>query len=183
MESEEKASQIFYELCYDQYKLELEEADKLYQKVSIILIVLPILAGTILRIGRADLLDQLFMKKEILFYYFSFLASWLLIGAGAVFAICCVVPRNYQRIGDMIDWQDWRKRYQKYIDESKVNETLDDAMLRDICVKLANAQKTNVLINENRRQYFQKSVLMASLCMIPLISQAILYLILRIQGV
>lgn len=183
MESEEKVSQFFYELCYDQYKLELEEADKLYQKASVVLIVLPLLAGTILKIGRADLIYQLFMRKEILFYYSSFLASWLLIGAGAVFAIFCVVPRNYQRIDDMVNWQNWRKRYQEYIDESKVDETLDDAMLRDICIRLADAQKTNILINETRRKYFHKSVLMASLCMIPLISQAMLYLILRIQGV
>ncbi len=143
MASEEKASQVFYELCYDQYKLELEEAEKLYQKAAIILIILPILVGTVISIGRTDLVEQFFVKKVVFLYYLSCFFSWTLILSGVIFAIYCVVPRNYQGISNLAAWQDWRKRYQEYIEKSKASETVDDAMIIDICTRLADALARN----------------------------------------
>ena len=182
MESEEKASRDFYELFYDQYKVELDEAEKLYQKVAIVFIILPILVGATVRIGRIDLLSQLFLRIDIFLYYLSCTVAWILIGISATFAIICVIPRNYKRIGDMEGWHDWRKRYQKYIAESKSEETVDDAMIRDMCPKLADAQTRNAPINERRRKYFQKSILFAGISVMLVALQGIFYLILKLEN-
>ena len=185
MDSEEKASRDFYELCYDQYKVELDEAEKLYQKVAIVFIILPILVGATVKIGRIDLLkpEHFFTQIDIFLYYFWCATSWVLIGISVAFALLCVIPCSYKRIGDMEGWHDWRKRYQKYIEESEAKETVDNAMIRDICSKLADAQTRNAPINEKRRKYFRKSILLAGISTIFIALQGLFYLILKLEGV
>jgi len=176
-------SQSFYELCYDQYKIELDEAEKLYQKVAIVFIILPVLVGATVKIGRIDLFNRLFLRIDIFLYYVSCVTSWILIGISVTFALLCVIPRSYKRIGDMEEWQDWRKRYQKYIDESKAEEKVDDVMIKDICPKLADAQTNNAPINEKRRKYFQKSIFFAGISVLFVALQGIFYLILKLENI
>lgn len=183
MASEEKTSRDFYELCYDQYKAELDEAEKLYQKVGIMLIVLPVLSSLVVKLGRVDLLGQLFTRIDVFIYYLASFISLLLIAISVAFAIFCVYPRKYKRLGDLGDWQDWKEKYEAYIRKINANETIDEAMMRDICPRLADAQTKNAPINEKRRQYFQKSVLLASLTTVPITIEAFFYLLLKIQGV
>ena len=83
----------------------------------------------------------------------------------------------------MEGWKDWREKYEEYIKEANSNETVDEAMMREICPRLANAQTKNAPMNEKRRKYFQKSVLAASITTIPIAVQAIFYLLLKIQGI
>ena len=183
LEEIEKPSKEFYTLCYDQYKIELEEAEKLYQKISILLILIPIIGGISVSLGRTDIVVRLFERVDIFLYYLSFLAAWLALAGSTTFSILCVIPRTYKRIGDMEGWHDWKKKYQKYLHESGTNETIDDALIRDICPKLAEAQTQNAPINESRRIYFQKGVMFASICIVLIAFQAILYCLLKVQGV
>lgn len=176
-------SRDFYELCYDQYKTELDEADKLYQKVGVMLIVLPVLSSVVVKLGRADLFGQLFTRVDVFIYYLASCLSLLLIAVSVVFAILCVCPRKYKRLGDLGGWQDWKEKYEEYIKKTKANETVDEAMMKEICPRLADAQTKNAPINEKRRQYFQKSVLVASFTTVPIAIQALFYLLLKIQGV
>ena len=173
----------FYELCYDQYKTELDEAEKLYQKVGVMLIVLPVLSSVIVKLGRVDLLDQLFICNEVFIYYLACCLSLLLILLSVVFAILCVCPRKYKRLGDLGGWQNWKEKYEEYVKTANLYETVDEALVRDICPRLADAQTKNAPINEKRRQYFQKSVLVASLAAVQIAIQAFFYLLLEIQGV
>jgi len=179
--TEEKTSRSFYELCYDPYKTELDEAEKLYQKVGVMLIILPVLSSLVVKLGRIDLLGQLFSRIDIFIYYLSFCISLLLIAVSVTFAIFCVFPRKYKRLGDLGDWQDWKEKYEAYIKKINANETIDEAMMRDICPRLADAQTKNAPINEKRRRYFQKSVLLASLTTVPIAIEAFFYLLLKIQ--
>ena len=81
-------------------------------------------------------------------------------------------------------WQKWRKDYGKYLEESgDQSEKLDEALKCEVTEKLAEAQANNAPINERRRQYFYRCVLMASLAVIPVFLQAIFYLLLRLTGI
>ena len=123
----------FYDLCYDQYKIELEEAEKLYQKVSILFILIPILGSVSVKIGRADLLNITFERVDVFIYYCSFLVAWILLTISIFFAILCVRPRkDYQRIGNMDGWQDWHVKYNVYLQKNGKDETVDEALMRDI---------------------------------------------------
>ncbi|GAH37164.1 unnamed protein product, partial [marine sediment metagenome] len=57
---------------------ELDEAEKLYQKVGVMLIVLPVLSSLVVKLGRVNLLDQLFSRIDVFIYYLSFCVSLLL---------------------------------------------------------------------------------------------------------
>ncbi len=180
----EKVSKDFYDLCYDQYKSELEEAEKIYQKVSILLVLIPILAGVSAKFGRTDIIPSFFARVDIFLYYLSFIITWLLLGVSISFSIYCVMPRKkYRRIKDMENWQDWRVRYQKYIDESGNDEDVDHALIRDLTPRLAEAQTTNTKLNEKRRQAFQKAVFITSLSIFSIGFQALLYLALKLQNI
>jgi uncharacterized membrane protein YcjF (UPF0283 family) len=180
----EQISKDFYELCYDQYKIELEEAEKLYQKVSILFLLIPVLASVSVTIGTIDLISDVFERVDIFLYYFSFLFTWSMLCISIGYSIFCVIPRKgYLRIGDMEQWQDWRDKYEKFLKESEGTGTADEALIRDICPKLAEAQTKNAPMNEKRRAYFRKAVFWACLSIIPIGVQALFYLLLKLQGI
>jgi len=81
-------------------------------------------------------------------------------------------------------WQKWRNDYNEYLKQSgEQGEKLDDALLREITEKLAEAQANNAPINEKRRQYFYRCVLMTAFGIIPLSLQAFFYLLLKLRGI
>jgi hypothetical protein len=107
--------------------------------------------------------------------------------AGSVtFGILFILPRKgkYKNLATMKVWQKWRNDYDEYLKQSgNHNEKLDDALLREITDKLAEAQANNAPINEKRRQYFYRCVLMAALAIIPVSMQTFFYLFLKLQGI
>ncbi len=175
-------SRDFYEFCYKEYNSELEEAEKLYQKVGIMLVVLPVLTSVVVKLGRYDLLGMLFARIDVFIYYCSCCAALLLIAIGIFWAVLCVYPRKYKRIGDLGGWKNWRDKYEEYIKKAKADDKIDEVMMKEICPRLAEAQTKNAPINEKRRKCFQKSVLIASYAIIPIAIQGIFYLLLKIQG-
>ncbi len=182
-----KISQNFYELCYRQYEFEMKETDQIYQRVSFALVLLSLLGGIIFKLGRVEIIELVFARLDVFLYYIACLSAIMLLTCGIFFTILFTLPRRreYKTIASMDLWHKWRKDYEDYLNNSgnKVDETVDDAMLAEMTTKLAEAQANNAPINEKRRQYFYKSVLMASLCMVFVVIQAVLYFVLKIQGV
>ena len=182
-ESAEKGSKDFYELCYRQYEFEMKETDQIYQRVSFVLVFLSLLGTLIYKLGRFDVLNQVFLRFDVFLYYLSILLAFLCLGSSVVFAILFILPRRgqYKTIASMNLWQKWRNDYKEYLKQSGEGEKLDEAMLHEITEKLAEAQANNAPINEKRRQFFYRCVLMAALGIIPISAQAILYLFLKLQ--
>lgn len=182
-----KPSKVFYDLCYDQYKFALIETDQIYQRVSLALGLLAFLGSITFKLGRIDIFDRLFLRVDVFLYYFSILTAILLLAASVCFAILFALPRRreYKDLALMNVWQEWRKKYEDYLDkkEKVEGETVDDAMLLAITPRLAEAQAKNAPLNEKRRLYFHWCVLMASLSVIPVSMEGFFYLLLRLQGV
>lgn len=187
MSSDEKPSRSFYELCYDQYKFALTETDQIYQRVSFVLILLSLLGGIIFRLGRTDIFGLIFVRVDVFLYYLSIFIAILFLAASVYLTIFFALPRKrkYLTIASMDLWHKWQKDYEDYLNKKGDTEgdTVDDAMLRVITPKLAEAQAQNAPINERRRLYFHWSVLMGSLSIIPVSIQAFFYLLLKLQGV
>ncbi len=185
MESEEKASQVFYELCYKQYEFEMKETDQIYQRVSFVLVFLSLLGTIIFKLGRIDILDKIFLRGVFL-YYLSIVVAILLLAVSVTFAILFILPRKgkYKNLATMKVWQKWRDDYNAYLNQSgNQDKKLYEALLHEITDKLAEAQANNAPINEKRRQYFFKCVLMAALGIIPVSLEAFFYLLLKLQGI
>lgn len=180
----EKGSKDFYELCYRQYEFEMKETDQIYQRVSFVLVFLSLLGTLIYKLGRVDILNLVFVRFDVFLYYLSVLAAFLCLGSSVAFAILFILPRRgqYKTIASMNLWQKWRKDYKEYLKQSGDQaEKLDEALLHEITEKLAEAQANNAPINEKRRQFFYRCVLMAAFGIIPVSAQAILYILLKLQ--
>jgi len=187
--SSEKSSSVskdFYELCYRQYEFEMKETDQIYQRVSFVFIFLSLLGTLIYKLSRIDILNQIFIRVEVFLYYLFIIIAVLFLAASVTYGILFILPRKgkYKRLDSMNMWQKWRNDYNDYLNKlGNQDEKLDDALLREITNKLAEAQANNAPLNEKRRQYFYHCVLMAALGIIPVSTQAVFYLLLKIQGV
>ena len=183
------SSRDFYNLCYDLYKREGDDTDVIYQRAGVLLIALPILGGVTVKMGRTDILVDCFARVDTFFYYLATSVSLLSVFISAVFLILTVYPRKYQGLASMDVWQKWRGEYQKYSEGKEKADvpleasSIDEAMIRNMCPKLAEAQAKNAKKNEKRRKYFQRSVLMAAISMVAMSAQALFYFLLHIQGI
>ena len=182
----DNVSKDFYELCYKQYEFEMRETDQIYQRVSFVLVLLSLLGTLIFKLGRTDIFNRVFVRVDVFLYYFCILIAIVCLGISVGYAILFVLPRKkkYKTLASMQVWPKWRSDYGEYLKQSdSQNEKVDDALLREITEKLAEAQANNAPINEKRRQYFYRCVLMAALGIIPVSTQAFLYLLLKLQGI
>lgn len=181
-------SRDFYELCYDQYKNEMAEAESLYQKAGIMLIVIPLIGSLMAALGRLDLLNHLFTRIDVFIFYLSFTVATSALAVSTFFVFLFVCPRSdYKTLASMDVWQNWRKEYKEFLEKQKQTHKSDDAidvaMFENICPRLAEAQPTNSKINEKRRKNFQRSVKTAAVAMAATGIQALFALFLNIQGI
>ena len=177
----------FFDICYDQYNQEMMEADRIYQKAGVMLLVLPLFSTALVKLGRIDLIVSCFTRVDIFLYYFFSLVAGLAIVASAIFIFLCVYPRKYETLATMNVWEEWREKYRGYLDKNKdhkaSNDTLDKETIAYLHSRLVEAQPVNAQINEKRRKAFQRSVLLAAIALTAIGFQALFYLVLKIQGV
>ncbi len=182
-------SKIFYELCYDQYKQEMKDADTLYQRAGVMLVVLPLLGTATLALGRIDILKLCFTRVDTFLYCSTLLVAMLGVASSAVFLFLCVYPRKYQTLASMKAWHKWQEDYREYLNKSGEaaasceGDEPETATMKHLCRKLVDAQPINAAINEERRKAFKYSVLAAAIAFAAIGMQAFFYLILKIQGV
>ncbi|HOD82974.1 MAG TPA: hypothetical protein PKG77_16260 [Phycisphaerae bacterium] len=181
-------SRDFYELCYDQYKQEMAEADGLYQKAGFMLVLIPLLGSAMVTLGRIDLLAQMFTRVDTFFFHLAFAVAAVALVVSTVFVFLFVCPRSrYKTLASMDVWQQWRQDYQEYLKKQKENgsdgEAIDLAMFENITPRLAEAQPINAALNEKRRKHFQRSVKAAAVALAAVGMEALFHLILNAQGV
>jgi hypothetical protein len=182
----DRVSKEFYELCYRQYEFELKETDQIYQRVSFVLVLISLLGTIIFRLGRIDILGQIISRVDVCLYYLAILIALVFLALSVLFGILFALPRKkkYKTLASMNLWQKWRDDYIAYLDKSDdPNDNLDELLYQEITKKLAEAQAVNSPINEKRRLYFHRCVLMTVSGIIPVSIQAIMYLVLKLKGV
>ncbi len=185
-EKTDNISKDFYELCYRQYEFEMKETDQIYQRVSFILVFLSLLGTMIFKLGRIDIFKQIFIRGDVFLYYLFIVIALLCLACSVTFGILFILPRKgkYKNLATMKVWQKWRNDYNEYFYKSGGQDKKpNDALLHEITDKLAEAQANNAPINEKRRQYFYRCVLMAAIGIIPVTMQAFLYLLLKLKGI
>lgn len=153
------------------------------------LVALPLMSTAAVALGRIDILKLCFTRVDTFLYYLAFVVAILSIAGSFLFLFLCVYPRKYETLATMDVWRKWREDYQKHLSDTKGSEgpsdagALDMAMINNLCSRLVEAQPVNAQINEKRRRAFQKSVLTAAIALAMIGVQALMYLILKIQGV
>jgi hypothetical protein len=180
-------SKEFYKLCYNQYKQEMAEAEGLYQKAGLMLVLIPLLGSAMVTLGRIDLLAKMFTRVDTFVFYLAFAIAALALVVSTVFVFLFVCPRRkYKTLAGMDVWQTWRQEYQDFLakQEDRSDEGgLDLALFENITPRLAEAQPINAALNEKRRKYFRRSVVAAAVALPAVGVEALFHLILKVQGV
>jgi hypothetical protein len=182
-------SRDFFELCYDQYKIEMEDADRIYQRGGVMLAVLPLLTASLISLGRIDLMPYLFSNWAISIYYFFVVCGLFSLSVSTYFIVRSLFPQKYKTLANMDAWLKWRQDYEAYLIENQPgnaanrNKKTDDAMMADLTKRLVEAQPRNATINERRRGFFTLSLKAAAIGLVAIAGQAAFYLILVIKGI
>jgi len=177
----------FFTLCYDQYKQEMNDADWLYQKVSFMVIVIPLLGTFMVKLGRIDILNLAFLRCDVFAFYLFTVMAAISLTVSVIFLVMSVYPRHYKTLADMAVWSTWRDDYLKYLSENEKrnggDESIETTLVKNIEKRLIESQPINAKINERRRKAFKKSILFSSIALSALGIQAFFYLVLKIQGI
>lgn len=182
-------SDRFFELCYDQYKLEMEQADAIYQRAGVMLVALPILGAASLSLGRIDLVARAFERVDVFIFHVVTLATLAGLATSIAFLFICIYPRRYESLASTDAWHQWREDYQNHMNEHSgdaekvAGEALDQATFEQICPRLVAAQPINARINETRRIAFRRSVMSGAVAVGFLGAQAITHIVLKLQGI
>ena len=182
-------SREFYELCYDQYSREMEEADRMYQKAGVMLVAIPLLGMVTVALGRMDILRFCLNRADIFLFYLASIVAILSLTISVVFLILFIYPRKYATLGSMDLWHQWRDDYRKYLKSREASDKvdciaeLDLALLDNVCLRIVEAQPVNSDINETRREAFKKTIIAVAISLVAIGFQALFYLILKVQGV
>jgi len=182
-------SRDFYKLCFNQYELEMKEAEGIYQRGGVMLIVIPLLSAAVFKLGRIDILSLLFVRVDTVIYYFAALIAIIALAISIAFLFWCIFPRKYKTLANMNVWKKFRDDYHEYLNRNNSNQTPNNkeatniATFEEIFLKLIEAQPVNAEINEKRSKAFKRSMLMAVIALAAIVLQATFYLILKIQGV
>ncbi len=156
------------------------ETDQIYQRASVVLILLPLLGVLTYNLGRIDILTQLFTRIDVFLYYLFTLMAYLFLGCSVVFAIFFTLPRKEKYKG-MRFMKVWLRKYKHQCLTQRGGQKNEDVIFYKITKELTEIQANNEPINEKRRGYFHLCLLMASLAIGAIGLQAIFLLIIKIK--
>ena len=162
----------FFEFVYKQYCREQDETNGLYQKCTLAILPLPIIAGASVALGRGDTYREVFSGTRVLLYWEAALVTFVALAAAMVFIGLCVIPkRDYEGLDVMTEWHKWRN-------DRKRQGHGDVRVFNELCERLAEAQAKGAKKNERRRQHFRKALCSLVVAVSALGAQAFFYFLL-----
>ena len=157
----------FMDFCYDQYKTELEDAERLYLRVSVLVAVLGVLGGIAVKLCLPYSLLSLYGNIPASLQTVLTVVTLILLGvsflASLVFLFSAWLPRReYETVAPAAKWQEWHETYVRLLLEDKRSDDRQSILTQGFIDKLipvlTKAQRNNVAINERRRRYYRKAV-------------------------
>ena len=177
----------FFEICFDQYRYEQNQADAIYQRAGILLTALPILGAIAYQLGRPDLVLIWFTRVDICVYLTAGAIAFIALAVGGTFTLLSICPRKqYKSLPPMQAWEDWRNKYRKDFDgkdKPSDEKAIGEASLQHMKEKVLEAEKTYALLNEKRRKYFQYAIFSIGVATAGVALQAFFHMLLYLQGI
>lgn len=179
----------FYEFCWEQFRQDLRDTDTIFQRVSVMQILLPVLVAAACAIGRPELVTRCFERVDVFLYCLAVSVVFIAVGFSIYQLFRCVYPGDtYRNVATIDFWDKWQKDMTKYLEtkeqgEREREQAFQKAFFEDVCPRLAEAQPHNARLNDQRRKAFYRSVKGSLIAVIALSLQGLLYLAMKIQGV
>jgi len=147
---------------YQQYLHHLSEADRLYRRVAVWLTFDTLLVTAAVALLTSDESQRFWLDPRSPMAIINALVMAVFIAAAFVFAILCLVPRQYARfslpheIEEFCDDYSEKLQAQEYSFKKRV-DAVDQVSKDELCKVLATHTRTNADINERRAKQISKS--------------------------
>jgi len=179
---------LFLDFCYDQYKIDLQDAETIYPRSSVLIGAITLLSGATVKLARLDLLVRWYEAPLFFFTAVSTGLIALLVVFSSASLLLAVYPRRYKRVAPMSKWREWREKYLEILTEENASQSASHSTTSGQCVEyltsaLTAAQAENASLNEIRRKHYQRAVLTSVLMTIGVLLLAILRFCLFLGGV
>lgn len=166
----------FFDLCYDQYKYELEEINAIYQRVGVILPAQVGLGAAVIALASDDSVHKVLTGIPAICYYGGGICALVTVVLSLGLVVASVWPRKCANLATMNEWKSWRDS----VSETPLTGEQDGyqnrtAELRALMDATCEAQKKNAAINENRRRLFKCSVVAGAVAGILLLVQGAIW--------
>jgi len=172
----------FLDLCYDQYKYELEHCEAIYQRAGFVLTAQSVVAGATIYLGTAEAFEKLFTRIDVFFFYAAAALSLLLIVISVTFLFMAVCTRQYQALAPMAKWQNRRKELCGT--ETSQDSTLQQSQfIQDITERVCEADAQSKTNNEKRMTMFRISLVAVGVSMVLMCIEAVFRFILQVEGI
>ena len=171
----------FFDICYDQYKSELEHCEAIYQRAGFVLTAESIVAGAVIALGSAEPFGKCFTTIEVCSYYLFASLSLLLVMVSVICLFFAVCPRKYSALAPLREWQRRRKELLSSQGPAGTNSGKSQ-FVEEITTRVCESDATSKHTNEKRRQTFKISLLTVGLAMLFMCLEAVCRFVLQVEG-
>lgn len=155
----------FFEFALDEYKADLALANSLYQRSTLMVPALVVVAGAAYTLRRIDLIGQTFEQLPVCLLQLGFAAGTVCVVVSTVCLFAAAMPRTYPKLTKPFFWNHWRQLYWGMLVENAPQEEernlscLADATRVAMLERVLESQGMVSYINQKRQRAFQRAVL------------------------
>jgi len=171
----------FFDICYDQYKSELEQCEAIYQRAGFVLTAESIVGGAAIVLGSAEPFGMFFKRIDVTAYYLLAAASLLLVMISVTCLFFSVHPRKYPALAALEEWQ---KRRKQLLSAQSATGTAsgESQFVEEITTRVCESDVSSKVTNEKRRRMFKFSLLTVGLATLFMCLEAVFRFVLQVEG-
>ena len=163
----------FFDLCYDQYKVENDETASIYSVAAFALTGLTVVGAAIAALARSDWLNHSLKRLDVSLFYSALVAAALLLVVAVIRLAMCATPRHgYKALRSITNLREDFK-------DADVSKHPDYARLTGL---LCQCHAANRELNEHRRSHLQATIRVGSWSLAMLFAAAFFHAIVTLVG-
>jgi hypothetical protein len=161
-----EADKAFFDFCYDQYKVEMEDAERIYTRVGILITALVVLAGVVKHLARPELAGEWNLTLGVVpiatgILHIATMAAGFCLLKSLCYTLRAARPQKYTNLASTEQLREWKEIRALHIAQNEAKKSpggLSSALWREMLPKLTEAQFKNAELNEKRRIQYEKAL-------------------------
>lgn len=178
----------YFKFCHDAFRNEFRERDHFYTKYALLTPAVIVLGTVVVRVGRLDILPQLFERVDYFALYFGALFALLSLSTAILLLMVSLFPREYESMGELKEYDLWRAQVREVLESSEEEyaedeiETIVSAVTRsELTRRMNDATAFNFGMNAQRAMYYNWALYMVSAAIILLAIELLASLAIHVQ--
>lgn len=174
----------FFDLCYDTYRHEVSETDRLYTRFPLAISANVLIGGAVGLLVKESYVDSFFTRVDVFLYYGSAFACIGLLVTAVIFLAGAILPRRYKRIAALRPLAEWRGEYARELEhadegvsEADIERIIDHATIVELEKQLIKTTEVNKRVNGRRTWWFNRSLYFTTYSLIPLLTTGVMHIV------